>query len=346
MNLAIFFIFIIGYAAITMEHTLKIDKLVPALLMMVLSWAIIFIGIPALWLDPSIGLLVDPKCGQLSIPELTGSIVQKRELIESTLLHHFGKTSEILIFLIGAMTIVEIIDHFDGFQVFKSVIKTKSKLVLLWVICLLAFFLSALIDNLTATIVLISILRKIVTDSDLRKWYAGFIIIAANAGGAWSPIGDVTTTMLWMNHFWMVLAIAENENFAATEIAIYLSGVVFFGTLGWGLILWMTKQHGDLGLYGYQGYVRQHPLVAFLFLLAVLGLIGFPISPTFIGEDLLFSHIHEDQFVLAFLAALAFVMEGVAAIRIYARLFLGTVPESTIDSHSASLPTANTKKIA
>ena len=85
MNLAIFFIFIIGYAAITMEHTLKIDKLVPALLMMVLSWAIIFIGIPALWLDPSIGLLVDPKCGQLSIPELTGSIVQKRELIESIL---------------------------------------------------------------------------------------------------------------------------------------------------------------------------------------------------------------------------------------------------------------------
>lgn len=200
MELGILFIFIFGYAAITMEHTLKIDKLVPALLMMVLSWAVIFIGIPVLWLDPSIGLLIDPKCGQLSIPELTGSIVQKRELIESTLLHHFGKTSEILIFLIGAMTIVEIIDHFDGFQVFKSLIKTKSKLVLLWVICLLAFFLSALIDNLTATIVLISILRKIVTDSDLRKWYAGFIILAANSGGAWSPIGDVTTTMLWMNH--------------------------------------------------------------------------------------------------------------------------------------------------
>jgi NADH:ubiquinone oxidoreductase subunit 4 (subunit M) len=108
----------------------------------------------------------------------------------------------------------------------------------------------------------------------------------------------------------------------------------------------MTKQQGDLGLYGYQGYVRQYPLVAFLFLLAVLGLIGFPISPTFIGEDLLFSHIHEDQFVLAFLAALAFVMEGVAAIRIYARLFLGTVPESTIDSHSTSLPKANTKNSA
>ena len=200
MVISLLFVFLIGYAAITLEHSLKIDKLVPALLMMVLSWAVIFIGVPVIWLDPSIGLLIDPKCGQLSIPELTGSIVQKRELIESTLLHHFGKTSEILIFLIGAMTIVEIIDHFDGFQVFKSLIKTKSKLVLLWIICLLAFFLSALIDNLTATIVLISILRKIITDSELRRWYAGFIIIAANSGGAWSPIGDVTTTMLWMNH--------------------------------------------------------------------------------------------------------------------------------------------------
>jgi len=147
---------------------------------------------------------------------------------------------------------------------------------------------------------------------------------------------------LWMNHFWMVLAIAENENFAWTEIGIYLSGVVFFGTLGWGLIGWMTQRHGDLGLFGYQGYVRQHPIVAFLFLLSVLGLIGFPISPTFVGEDLLFSHIHEDQFVLAFLAALAFVMEGVAAIRIYARLFFGNVSDTT----GSSLEVSTNKKIA
>lgn len=147
--------------------------------------------------------------------------------------------------------------------------------------------------------------------------------------------------MLWMNHFWMVLAIAENENFAGAEIGIYLSGVIFFGALGWALIGWMTQQHGDFGLYEYQGLVRQHPMVAFLFLLAILGLIGFPISPTFIGEDLLFSHIHEDQFVLAFLAALAFVMEGVAAVRIYARLFLGGITKSSSLSHSASSPETN-----
>jgi Na+/H+ antiporter NhaD/arsenite permease-like protein len=200
MYATLLLIFIVGYVSITLEHTLKIDKLVPALLMMVLSWAVIFIGIPVFWLDPSIGLQIDPKCGQVSIPELMGSLSEKREQLDATLLHHFGKTSEILIFLIGAMTIVEIIDHFDGFNGFKTLIKTKRKISLLWVISLLAFFLSALIDNLTATIVLISILRKIVADAELRRWYTGFIIIAANSGGAWSPIGDVTTTMLWMNH--------------------------------------------------------------------------------------------------------------------------------------------------
>jgi Na+/H+ antiporter NhaD/arsenite permease-like protein len=200
MYATLLLIFILGYVSITLEHKLKIDKLVPALLMMVLSWAVIFIGIPIFWLDPSIGLHIDPKCGQVTLPELIGSISEKREQLDATLLHHFGKTSEILIFLMGAMTIVEIIDHFDGFYSFKTLIKTKQKISLLWVISLLAFFLSALIDNLTATIVLISILRKIVADAELRRWYTGFIIIAANSGGAWSPIGDVTTTMLWMNH--------------------------------------------------------------------------------------------------------------------------------------------------
>lgn len=130
--------------------------------------------------------------------------------------------------------------------------------------------------------------------------------------------------MLLMNHFWMVLAIAENELISAGEIAMYLSGVVFFGLLGLGVISWMKNHTGQSGLYTYQGYVRRLPLLGFIFLLSVLGLMGFPLSPTFIGEDLLFSHIHEDQYLLASFAALAFVMEGIAAIRIFARLFLGT----------------------
>jgi len=107
---------------------------------------------------------------------------------------------------------------------------------------------------------------------------------------------------------------------------MYLSGIALFGSLGWGICSWMNTKLGQQGLVDYQGYVKKHPLVGFLFLLCVLGLIGFPISPTFIGEDLLFSHIHKDQYLLAFLAALAFVMEGIAAIRIYARLFLGSPP--------------------
>ncbi|MFN3759809.1 MAG: proton-conducting transporter membrane subunit [Algoriphagus aquaeductus] len=134
-------------------------------------------------------------------------------------------------------------------------------------------------------------------------------------------------TMLLMNHFWMVLAIAENENFAGLEIGTYLSGVVVFGLSGLLIISWMKSHLGQSGLFEYQGYVKSYPILAFLFLLSVLGLMGFPISPTFIGVDLLFSHIHEDQVLLAFFAALAFVMEGIAAVRIFARLFLGAKPK-------------------
>ena len=118
--------------------------------------------------------------------------------IEEILLHHLGKTAEILFFLLGAMTIVEIIDYFDGFVTIKRFIKTRSKRKLLWLFSIFAFILSAIIDNLTATIVLITILQKVIKDRETRLWFAGMIIITANAGGAWSPIGDVTTTMLWI----------------------------------------------------------------------------------------------------------------------------------------------------
>lgn len=168
MELALIFIFIIGYTAITFEHALRIDKLIPALLMMSISWAILAFG----------------NTDQHALGE--------------TLLHHFGKTTEILIFLMGAMAIVEMIDYFDGFKSVQSMIRVKTAYHLLLVVAILAFILSAIIDNLTATIVLISILRKMVPDKELRMWMAGFVIIAANSGGAWSPIGDVTTTMLWI----------------------------------------------------------------------------------------------------------------------------------------------------
>lgn len=205
MEAVIIIVFVVGYLAITLEHNIKIDKLIPALVMMAVSWALISLGLDSFtqWFDSeNHGLVNGFKDLPLEtiIPEHGGEVNSKTLLMENTLLHHLGKTAEILVFLLGAMTIVEIIDYFDGFSTIKSFIKTKKKTKILWIFSILAFILSAIIDNLTATIVLISILQKIVKDRSVRIWYAGLIIIAANAGGAWSPIGDVTTTMLWIGN--------------------------------------------------------------------------------------------------------------------------------------------------
>ena len=182
METLVIAIFILGYLAITLEHNLKIDKLIPALGMMAVSWAVISLG-------------------HLPVFEVNTELLELEEShLEEILLHHLGKTSEILIFLIGAMTIVEIIDYFNGFSTIKDFVRTNSRVRLLWIFSILAFILSAIIDNLTATIVLITILRKIIKTREDRLWFAGLIIIAANAGGAWSPIGDVTTTMLWIGN--------------------------------------------------------------------------------------------------------------------------------------------------
>ena len=198
MESLIILIFVLGYLAITLEHNLKLDKLIPALAMMGILWALVAFGIEGFpnWFDSGAHQLVDGTNGSENFALMDGE--HRRHLLEETLLHHLGKTAEILFFLLGAMTIVEIIDYFDGFATFKNYIKTRSKKKLLWIFACLAFILSAIIDNLTATIVLITILQKIIKDKTTRLWFAGLIIIAANAGGAWSPIGDVTTTMLWI----------------------------------------------------------------------------------------------------------------------------------------------------
>lgn len=198
MESIIILIFIVGYLSITLEHPLKLDKTVPALIMAALIWAVLAIGFYAGWFD-----VIDTYEKTFSIfsdgSALTGDAFHEAEHgFENTLLHHLGKTAEILIFLIGAMTIVEIIDLHRGFEILKGAVKTKSKRRLLWIIGILAFILSAIIDNLTATIVLITLLRKLIVNRDERLWYAAMTVIAANAGGAWSPIGDVTTTMLWI----------------------------------------------------------------------------------------------------------------------------------------------------
>ena len=190
MTSIIILIFVIGYLSITLEHPLKLDKTVPALIMAALIWALLAIGFHLGWFD-----VIDTHENVFNF--LSGGEAAEHGF-DNTLLHHLGKTSEILIFLIGAMTIVEIIDLHRGFEILKGAVNTKSKKKLLWIIGILAFILSAIIDNLTATIVLVTLLRKLIQNKEERLWYAAMVVIAANAGGAWSPIGDVTTTMLWI----------------------------------------------------------------------------------------------------------------------------------------------------
>jgi Na+/H+ antiporter NhaD/arsenite permease-like protein len=151
-------VFVIGYLAITLEHNLKIDKLIPALAMMAICWAILALGhLPVFEVNAELKQLIPSH-------------------LEEILLHHLGKTSEILVFLMGAMTIVEIIDYFDGFATIKSFIRTTSKKRLLWIFAFLAFVLSAIIDNLTATIVLISILRKLIAEKETKIWFTGLLL--------------------------------------------------------------------------------------------------------------------------------------------------------------------------
>ncbi len=168
MQTLLILIFVIGYLAIALEHPAKINKTATVLLMGVLCWTVYIVSEN----NP------DMVLGEQS--------------------HHLASVSEILFFLLGAMTIVELIDAHDGFRVITDRITSKNKVTLLWIIAMITFFLSAILDNLTTAIVMVSVLRKLIKDSESRKLFAGVVIIAASAGGAWSPIGDVTTTMLWI----------------------------------------------------------------------------------------------------------------------------------------------------
>lgn len=202
MALIIILLFVVGYMSITLEHPLKLDKTVPALLMAAVMWAFLSFGFNNGWLS-----IIDGHGHVFNMA--VGEAEANQEGFLENLMHHFGKTAEILIFLIGAMTIVEIIDLHRGFDVIKNRIRTTNKVKLLWTLGIIAFFLSAIIDNLTTTIVLITLLRKLIPKREYRIWYASLIVIAANAGGAWSPIGDVTTTMLWIDNKVTALGLSE-----------------------------------------------------------------------------------------------------------------------------------------
>jgi len=168
MIVSLIIIFSFGYLLIALEHNIKLNKTASALITGTLCWAIYIVA------------------------------SENKELVSEQLSHHLAEISQILFFLMGAMTIVELIDAHDGFDIVKNQINTKNNKRLLWVMAGLSFFLSAVIDNLTTAIVMVSILRKVIKDREQRLLFIGIMIICANAGGAWSPIGDVTTTMLWV----------------------------------------------------------------------------------------------------------------------------------------------------
>src|SRR5512139_1422110 len=172
-------IFVVAYAAIALEHPIKINKSASALLAAGLLWTVYAV--------------------------MSGD----HHLVGENLTESVAATAQIVFFLMGAMTIVEVVDAHNGFRVITSRIKTSQITSLLWLVGFVTFFLSSILDNLTTTIVMISLMKKLLDRHEDRLFFAGIIVIAANAGGAWSPIGDVTTTMLWIGGQITTLAIMK-----------------------------------------------------------------------------------------------------------------------------------------
>lgn len=200
----IFVIFVIGYLAIMFEYRLKVNKTASALLMAVFTWVFLFL--------------------------IKGADLHRQVAV---LGEHLNEVSQIILFLLGAMTLVELIDLHKGFKVITDLIQTNSKRKLLWIIGFFTFFLSAILDNLTTTIVMVSLLRKLVPDAKDRMILGSLVVIAANAGGAWTPIGDVTTTMLWINGNITTLSVMKSlflPSMASLVVALLIFSRELHGT--------------------------------------------------------------------------------------------------------------------
>lgn len=202
METVIILVFVIGYLAIALEHPIKINKTASALLAGVFCWTLFMISEPSETVTSSTHyqsyvdhLKMQEGADKVSI---MSQVEVFRGFVLSELGGHLDSIAQILFFLMGAMTIVELVDAHHGFRFITDRIHTKSPIKLLWIIGWVSFFLSSVLDNLTTTIVMISLIRKLIPDHKMRLFFAGIIVIAANAGGAWTPIGDVTTTMLWI----------------------------------------------------------------------------------------------------------------------------------------------------
>lgn len=189
-------IFVIGYLAIALEHQIHVNKAASALLTGVLCWTVYALNYSQLVPQE----LFDAWHGSHTAGEGDTLSAKLHFLVDGQLLHGFAETAGILFFLIGAMTIVELVDAHEGFSLITRYIRADKPAKLLWIVAWLSFFMSAVLDNLTTTIVMVSVLRKMVPDRETRLFFVGMTVIAANAGGAWTVIGDVTTTMIWMKN--------------------------------------------------------------------------------------------------------------------------------------------------
>lgn len=202
METLIIVLFTIGYLCIALEHPIKINKTASALLTGVICWTLFMMSSPGASVLESehyklfiSHLQIDE--GIEKVASMSQDEVYKSFIFEQ-LGEHLNSISQILFFLMGAMTIVELVDAHHGFRFITDRITTRNPKKLLWIVGWVSFFLSAVLDNLTTTIVMISLIRKLIPNKEMRLFFAGIIVIAANAGGAWTPIGDVTTTMLWI----------------------------------------------------------------------------------------------------------------------------------------------------
>ncbi len=231
-------IFILGYIGIALEHNTKVDKAGMALVIGILCWTLYF----------------------FSGPPLAES--------EELLLHHMGEIATILFFLMGAMTIVEVVDSHNGFSVITDAIQTRSKSRLLIIVTSFTFFLSAVLDNLTTAIVMTSLCRKLLSERSDRLWFVSMVIIAANAGGAWSPLGDVTTTMLWIGGQITASKIVFNTFLPSTMVAVM------------PLLILMIKFRGQYIEGGAKQQIK-HPVESIIMLIAgVLLLVFVPVFKT------------------------------------------------------------------
>ena len=249
MFILMLIIFILGYTMIALELPLKIDKAASALLTGTVLWGLYALnatGLLDLGLSPSWAMaktmatdvmtFIKPNVDEVLYNQAWKGTVETASnvmhFVKHDLDHHLVEISEILFFLLGAMTIVETVDQHQGFKLITDRIRTTNKVKLLWVLSILTFFMSATLDNLTTTIVMVALLRKLISDQKTRWFFASMVVLAANAGGAWSPIGDVTTIMLWIGGQITALSIITNVIFPSVVTMVVPLLIITFTVKG------------------------------------------------------------------------------------------------------------------